>query len=371
MQRRKFIAGALLIGALPYVSFANATKKTEGVASAATETKDGVVITNDNFIHADSIRAYFKELDKAGKVNVIRPERNLITTDTQDVIRMNRDTLYARIILDVKGGATITTKEYDGYQNINVLDINHSQIASLNGHGTLKIDESMLTEGQHAYVIVRTGLLRKLPKEEMYAKAHKAQDLISIKTNSSEPFVPSVKYDYKTLDKVKYKILSDFALHPQPNVVKNGFGSMKERDPVAARTVVAIGWGALSGKDAVYSSFVGNQERCSFTMEKPDLNYKGHGFFSFTIYNFDGYIATIDYAINSDSMEPNADGTYTVTFLASGEPVKDGEKNIVRTPRGKMWTGVLRNYYPNNNMDALFVWADKQTAKMSKTFMKK
>jgi len=371
MQRRKFIAGALLMGALPYVSFANATKKTEGVASAATETKDGVVITNDNFIHADSIRAYFKELDKAGKVNVIRPERNLITTDTQDVIRMNRDTLYARIILDVKGGATITTKEYDGYQNINVLDINHSQIASLNGHGTLKIDESMLTEGQHAYVIVRTGLLRKLPKEEMYAKAHKAQDLISIKTNSSEPFVPSVKYDYKTLDKVKYKILSDFALHPQPNVVKNGFGSMKERDPVAARTVVAIGWGALSGKDAVYSSFVGNQERCSFTMEKPDLNYKGHGFFSFTIYNFDGYIATIDYAINSDSMDPNADGTYTVTFLASGEPVKDGEKNIVRTPRGKMWTGVLRNYYPNNNMDALFVWADKQTAKMSKTFMKK
>ena len=32
MQRRKFIAGALLMGALPYVSFANATKKTEGAA---------------------------------------------------------------------------------------------------------------------------------------------------------------------------------------------------------------------------------------------------------------------------------------------------------------------------------------------------
>ena len=93
-------------------------------------------------------------------------------------------------------------------------------------------------------------------------------------------------------------------------------------------------------------------------------------FFSFTIYNFDGYIATIDYAINSDSMTPNTDGTYTVTFLASGEPVKEGEKNIVRTPRGKMWTGVLRNYYPNKNKDALFVWADKQTAKMSKAFMK-
>jgi hypothetical protein len=339
-----------------------------GVLAGAAE--KGVEITPENFIHADSTRAYLKELDKAGKVNVIRPERALITADTQDVIRMNRDTLYTRIILDVKGGASITTQPYDGYQNINVLDINHSQIASLSGSGTLAVDESMLTEGHHAYVIVRTGLIRKLSEKKMFDKAHKAQDKISISVHSSEPFVPSVNYDFSTLDKVKYKILSDFALHPKPNVVKNGFGTMEERDPEAARTVVAIGWGALSGINAVYSSFTGNKERCSFTMEKPDLNYEGHGFFSFTIYNFDGYIATINYAINSDAMVPNDDGTYTVTFLASGEPVKEGDKNVVRTPRGKMWTGVLRNYYPNNNMDELFVWADAQTAKITKACMK-
>lgn len=357
---RTFIAGALFFGGIPYAA----------MAADAGAGKNGMTISNENFIHADSIRAYLKELDKTGKVNVIRPERNLITTDTQDVIRMNRDTLYTRIILDVKGGASITTQPYDGYQNINVLDINHSQIASLNGSGTLKVDESMLTEGHHAYVIVRTGLLRKLSEKEMLAKAHKAQDAISIQTKSSEPFKPSVNYDYETLDKVKYKILKDFALDPQPNVVKNGFGSMNERDPVAARTVVAIGWGALSGINAVYSAFTGNKERCSFTIEKPDLNYKGHGFFSFTIYNFDGYVATINYAINSDSMVVNKDGTYTVNLLASGEPVKEGEQNIVRTPRGKMWTGVLRCYYPNNNVDELFIWTDAQAAKMSKIFMK-
>jgi hypothetical protein len=338
--------------------------------AAAEESSNGVVITKDNFINADSTRAYLKELDKTGKVNVIRPERNLITADTQDVIRMNRDTLYTRIILDVKGGAAITTKPYDGYQNINVLDINHSQIASLNGSGTLKVDASMLTKGQHAYVIIRTGLLRNLSEKEMFSKAHKAQDNISIAVNSSEPFEPAVKYDFNTLDKVKYKILSDFALHPKPDVIKNGFGAMKDRDPEAARTVIAIGWGALSGKNAVYASFTGNKERCSYTIKKPDLNYKEHGFFSFTIYNFDGYVATINYAINSDAMVPNADGTYTVNFLASGEPVKKGEKNIIRTPRGKMWTGVLRNYFPNNNMDELFLWTDSRVAEVSKACMK-
>ena len=362
MKRKKMTAGVLIVSALCFSPLV--------FESFAADSAQHVAITQDNFIHADSTRAYLKELDKAGSVNVIRPERDLITADTQDVIRMNRDTLYTRIILDVKGGASITTKPYDGYQNINVLDINHSQIASLNGSGTLKVDESMLTEGQHAYVIVRTGLLRNLSEKDMLAKAHKAQDNISIAVHSSEPFEPSVMYDFNTLDTVKYKILSDFALHPKPDVVKNGFGAMKDREPEAARTVVAIGWGALSGENAVYAPFTGNKEKCSYTMEKPDLNYKGHGFFSFTIYNFDGYIATINYAINSDSMIANADGKYTVTFLASGEPVKEGDKNIVRTPRGKMWTGVLRNYYPNNNTDELFVWTDAQTAQVSKTCMK-
>ncbi len=361
-MRKKTIAVVMILGALFFSSLT--------FEALAKKSSNGVVITKDNFINADSTRAYLKELDKAGKVNVIRPERNLITADTQDVIRMNRDTLYTRIILDVKGGASITTKPYDGYQNINVLDINHSQIASLNGSGTLKINESMLTKGQHAYVIIRTGLLRKLSEKEMFAKAHKAQDNISIAVNSSEPFEPSIKYDFNTLDQVKYKILSDFALHPKPDVVKNGFGTMKDRDPEAARTVVAIGWGALSGENAVYASFTGNKERCSYTIKKPDLNYKKHGFFSFTIYNFDGYVATINYAINSDAMVPNADDTYTINFLASGEPVKEGEKNIVRTPRGKMWTGVLRNYYPNNNTDELFVQTDKHTAEVSKACLK-
>jgi hypothetical protein len=145
---------------------------------------------------------------------------------------------------------------------------------------------------------------------------------------------------------------------------------MKDRDPEAARTVIAVGWGALSGENAVYAPFTGNKERCSYTIKKPDLNYKKHGFFSFTIYNFDGYVATINYAINSDSMVLNTDGSYTVNFLASGEPVKKGEKNVIRTPRGKLWTGVLRNYYPNNNTDNLFIWTDKETAKISKACMK-
>jgi len=140
---------------------------TLGFATSCSAETNSVTITLDNFIHADSTRAFLKEVDQSkGKVNVVRPVRELTNADNQDVIRMNEDTLYTRVILDVKGGASITTQKYEGYQNINVLDINHSQIASLTGSGTLKVDETMLTEGQHVYVIVRTGLLRKLPDKK-------------------------------------------------------------------------------------------------------------------------------------------------------------------------------------------------------------
>jgi len=340
-----------------------------GLASTAEAKTEGVVIAPDNFIHADSTRAYLKELDQSdGKVNAVRPVRELTNADNQDVIRMNEDTLYTRIVLDVKGGATITTKKYKGFQNINVIDVNHSQIASLTGHGTLKVDETMLTEGQHVYVIVRTGLLRDLSEKDMMAKSHKAQDNISVSFKSSEPFVPSVKYDFSTLDTVKYKILKDFALNPQKDVAKKGLGTLKERDPDLARVIVAIGWGALAGNEAVYAPFTGYKERASFTItDKP--NSKETGFFSITIYDADGYIATINYAINSDDMIPNKDGSYTVNFLASGEPVKEGEKNVVRTPRGEFWTGVLRSYNIKDKEEG-FIWVDSWAEKMTKTFKK-
>ena len=339
--------------------------------SASLEAKTGgVAVTSDNFIHADSTRAFFKELDQSGgKVNIVRPVRELTNTDNQDVIRMNDDTLYTTVILDIKGGATVSLKDYDGYQNINILDINHSQITSLTGKGTIKLDESMLTEGHHVYAIVRTGLLRELPDDEMIAKAHKAQDGISITYHSSLPYVPSVKYDFSTLDAVKYKIFENFAKNPLKYLVRNAFGKVGERDEASARVVIAVGWGGMPGDQAVYSPFSGTGERRQFTIDRPNLKYAEKGFFSFTVYNQYGYIATKNYSINSDDMKANENGTFTITLLASGEPVKEGEKNVLRTPRGKIWTGVLRAYYPVDKIET-YDWADNWTKKMTKEFRK-
>jgi len=65
---KKIITGVMLLSAifLSLLSF----------NSLAKESKNGVVITNENFIHADSTRAFLKELaQNDNKVNVIRPVR--------------------------------------------------------------------------------------------------------------------------------------------------------------------------------------------------------------------------------------------------------------------------------------------------------
>ncbi|MEA3323159.1 MAG: hypothetical protein U9Q12_02960, partial [Patescibacteria group bacterium] len=61
--------------------------------------------------------------------------------------------------------------------------------------------------------------------------------------------------------------------------------------------------------------------------------------------------------------------TYTVVFLASGEPIRDEDKNVVITPRGKTWTGVLRAYHPIEKSET-FDWADAWTKKMTEEFQK-
>jgi len=346
--------------------------KAEKAPTSVSEKKSETIVTKENFINADTVRAYLKELSQTGaEINKVRTVRDRCDTDNQDVIRMNDDTLYSRVILDVKGGATITTQPYEGYQNINVLDENHVQIAALTGPGTVKVSEKDLSTGQHVYVIIRTGLLRDMKdKEAMKNKAFAAQDKITVTTNSSDPFVPKTTYSQESLDKMKFKILKDFALHPQKDLIKRGFGSLKERDIEAARVVVAIGWGGMSSESAVYSSATGKGDRNEITIDTPNLGYKDKkGFFSFTVYNGDGYIATQKYAINSDEMIPNPDGTYTITFLASGEPTLESDKNIIRTPRGKFYTIAIRAYAPKDAEES-FKWVDKWAAKMTEKFMK-
>ncbi|MCK5780792.1 MAG: DUF1214 domain-containing protein, partial [Psychrilyobacter sp.] len=100
------------------------------------------------------------------------------------------------------------------------------------------------------------------------------------------------------------------------------------------------------------------------------LKYDDKGFFSFTMYTADGWIGTENYAINSDDMVKNEDGTYTLTILASGEKMEEGDKNVVRSPRDtRGWMGIIRMYQPTDP-EKNYDWNEATTKEMTEQFSK-
>ena len=69
-------------------------------------------VTVQNFIRAETDGYAVK--NSLGQVGVMHHGRNVVGVDEQAVIRMNRDTLYSSIVLDLTEPATITLPDTGG-----------------------------------------------------------------------------------------------------------------------------------------------------------------------------------------------------------------------------------------------------------------
>ena len=86
-----------LIGALAFTALPLA-------ASAA----DPIVVNVDNFDRAQTDYEFDGILKLAGGINQLHHNRTPTPIDKQNVIRMNRDTLYSLGVVDISKGATVT-----------------------------------------------------------------------------------------------------------------------------------------------------------------------------------------------------------------------------------------------------------------------
>ena len=75
------------------------------------------------------------------------------------------------------------------------------------------------------------------------------------------------------------------------------------------------------------------------TFAKPDLQYDRNGYWSVTVYNREGWVATKNFRTNSLMAKSNADGTYTIHFNCGADAVN----NIDVVPG---WNGLMRTYLP-------------------------
>jgi len=308
--------------------------------AAAAEPGEQVRVNVDNFVRAESdhmIRANMKGFNLG--FDKFTHLREPTTPDNQPTIRMNQDTLYSAMALDLSSPVKITLPEVGGrYMSMHVVSQDHYMIAE-SEPGTYELTEDSVGT-RFALVTIRTFYDAGDPDD--LAKAHAAQDKIAVSGGGKGPFeAPNWNTDQLTTAR---KALSDLATLGFD--AKYAFGTKDDVRPVDLLVGAAAGWGGLPAKAASYvvDSVEQNDGKTPHSVTVKDVPVDA--FWSITVYNADGYLDANDLGLNSYnnfSAKPNEDGSYTIHF--GGDP-----KSVNYLPISKGWNYSVRMYLPRKEI---------------------
>ena len=163
-----------------------------------------VIVNVDNFVRAETASQIDRGLSYVGgKVNTWGHLRTPTPLDSQNVIRMNRDTLYSGAVIDISKGATLTIPETgDRYLSIMVVNEDHYINKVYHHGGTYNLT---MKEFHTPYVFLSARILVNSSDPEDIKKVNALQDQITTKAVSAKPYThpnydqPSYKKTYKSL----------------------------------------------------------------------------------------------------------------------------------------------------------------------------
>jgi metallo-beta-lactamase class B len=282
----------------------------ETAASAAALVPAGGTVTLSNFIRAETDR-YFAQTARDGAFGVLRHRRTMAAIDAQDVVRMNRDTLYSSGVFDLDAAPLTVTLPDVGprFMSMQVISQDHYTVDVAYAPGRFMYDRKKVGT-RYVYVIIRT-LVNPDDSRDLDA-AHVLQDRVSTRQERAGTFeIP--EWDTASLDQAREAIsaLSPFG------VPRAKFGQKGEVDPVAHLIGTAIGWGGNPDTAAMYVSGYpkANDGRTHYTLTLRDVPVDG--FWSISVYNKKGFFEKNPqnlYSLNSLTAKSNPDGSFTVRF---------------------------------------------------------
>ncbi len=298
-------------------------------------------VTPENYGLAETqeiMTGYVQKIAKAtgtDGVGVIMNVREGADPDDKTIMRINFDTIYSWLVLDLTEDATIIMPDVNGrYQTAWVISEEHYNPFAFDKPG-----EYLLTKenvgADYAIIVFRTQANVEDPKD--MEAAHKAQDGIAVKQKSKGTYVASNQWDMDDILawRAKYqKIQKEKGIIPE-----NMFGKKGERSLEEHNVGTAFGWGGFTKEQAVYPIYY-PENVGPFTFTIKDVPIKA--FWSITVYNKDGYAQTDTYNINSQFAKKNKDGSVTIHF--GGDPKAD---NYMETFEG--WNFALRLYQPTED----------------------
>jgi hypothetical protein len=314
------------------------------LGSANAQTGAATAVGVENFVRAES-DFYMDKIAKDGSFGRFVHSREPASIDKQNVIRMNRDTLYSEGVFDLDAGPVTITLPDAGkrFMSMQVVDEDHYVPSVFYGAGSHTLTKENVGT-RYVFVALRTLVDPADPKD--VEQVHALQDAIKVSQKSAGKFeVPN--WDQASQKKVRDALLVLGSTIPDYN---KAFGTKQEVDPIQHLIGTATGWGGNPAKDATYLSGAApkNDGATVYRLNVGDVPVDS--FWSVSVYNAEGYFQKNPYnaySLNNLTAKKSADGSIAIQFdgcdgkIANCLPTMPGWNYTVRLyrPRAEILSG--------------------------------
>lgn len=305
----------------------------------ALATPDVVPVTLEQFPTAETHHMMKLSITTLDSMGQWAHARGFTPIDQQNVVRMNRDTLYSSLVLDLNEPATIIKPDTQGrYQSI--LIINEENFAKLIAYEPGEYELTQENMGSR-YVAVIGRTLVDMEDPEDVIKAHEAQNGLHV-TQKEKGILEVPNWDPRAMENIResLKVLGQYL-----PIRDASFGAnTDEVDPVAHLIGSADTWGGWKPENAVYQNFVPQQNdgTTAYALTLKDVPAREDAFWSVSVYNEEGFFEQNEsgkYVINSRKALANEDGSVTIHFGGDSS-----EPNFLPIMPG--WNYMIRIYLP-------------------------
>jgi len=298
-----------------------------------------VPVTKANFADAETQTVFAKYIAKVaaetctGGLGTIWNDGKTADPTDRTVIRINFDTLYSWLILDLSTPATFTLPPTNGrYQSAMVVNAQgYVYVEKEPGEYTLTQDD---VGSRIALVAFRTGVNIQDPTDVAEAQALQAK--LSVQQAKTGTFVRPNLWD---LDQM-------LALRAAYNQERNDkgvkseslFGRPGEITPEQINMGVAVGIGGLPKEGAVYLFYTPTSTEPQ-TLTLRDVPNGDNAFWSLTVYDKDGFPSGDAFNLNSAFAKRNAVGDVVINL--GGDNTQENYLDIYPG-----WNATFRIYNP-------------------------